>query len=384
MRSVRFLFLAVVALLLLSGCGSLNVDNVLPDKSVEYRREKQAERNLEIPPDLTTRRVNDKMSVPDNFGGVATNYSEYMTDRRLRGADGGRPAGKVVLPENPKVQEVRDGDARWLVVEAPADALWDKVLDFWQDLGVPLQEEDPELGIMRTAWLENTANLSRDFITDAVRKVFDGLYETGLRDQYRVRFERMGDDRTEIYLTHYGMQEKVVQGSTGDVERTVWEPRPRDPNLEAVMLRKLKVYLGAADERERVHKAVGSRRAEPRSQLVQTADGVRLRVGERFDRAWRLVGLALDRVGFAVEDRDRSKGVYYVRYNDPATAEEKEGFFSKLKFWGEDRPERNVEYQVQVAAQDDISEVQVLDAQGRPDRTPTASRILKLIREQLR
>ena len=384
MKSFYRILTTAVAAAVLAGCGGMNVDDVLPDKSVEYKREKQAERNLEVPPDLTTRRVNDKMSVPDNYAGVATNYSEYMADRRLRGAGGGPRTSKAVLPEHPKIKEMRDGDARWLVVDAPADAVWDKVLQFWQDQGILLQEEDPELGIMRTAWLENRANISRDMITNAIRKVFDGLYETSLRDQYRVRFERVGDDRTEIYLTHYGMQEKAINDSTSGVERTVWEPRPRDPNLEAVMLRRMAAFLGAAEERDKVHRAVAQRNKQPRSQLVQGKDAVKLVIGDGFARSWRLVGLALDRVGFAVEDRDRSAGIYYVRYNDPAAESDSGSFLSKLKFWGDDKPDRNIEYRIKVAQRDDLTEVRVLDAKGQLDRTPTAKRILKLIQEQIR
>lgn len=384
MKSIIRIVSMGMAGLVLAACSSVNVDDVLPDKSVEYKREKQAQRNLEIPPDLTTRRINDKMSVPDNFAGAATNYSEYMADRRLRGVGGGARSTGAVLPKDPKIQEMRDGDARWLVVDAPADAVWDKVLEFWQDQGILLEEQDPELGIMRTSWLENRANISSDFITDAVRKVFDGLYETSLRDQYRVRFERVGNNRTEVYLTHYGMEEKLVTDSQGSAENTVWEPRPRDPNLEAVMLRRIKVFLGASQERDRVREAASSKRKQPRSQLVQGKDGVKLMIGDQFARSWRLVGLALDRVGFAVEDRDRSAGIYYVRYNDPSAETEGGGFFSKLKFWGDDKPDRNIEYQVKVEQRDDLSEVRVLDAKGGEDKTSTAKRILKLIQEQIR
>lgn len=383
-KLIRFSTLCV--LIPLAGCGGLNSGKVLPDKAVEYKREKQAGRDLAIPPDLTTRRVNDLMSVPDNFDGVATNYSEYMTDRRLRGVEGGAGARSsgVVLPQKPGITEMRDGDARWLVVDAPADAVWDKVIDFWQDQGLLLLEQDPELGVMRTSWLENRANISRDFLSDAVRKVFDGMYETGLRDQYRVRFERDGDNRTEIFLTHYGMEEKLISGTGGETENTVWEPRPRDPNLEAEMLRRMKVFLGAAEERERVRQVAQGERGETRSQLVQTNDGTRLRIDERYERSWRLVGLALDRVGFAVEDRNRSAGIYYVRYNDPAAESAGGGLLSKLKFWGEDEPERNTEYRVKLEKLGDLTEVQVLDAQDRVDTTPTAARILKLIQEQIR
>ena len=72
-KLLRLPVLLASALSLLA-CSSYNVDEVLPDKAVEYKREKQAERNLELPPDLTSDRINDRMSVPDNFGGVATSY----------------------------------------------------------------------------------------------------------------------------------------------------------------------------------------------------------------------------------------------------------------------------------------------------------------------
>ncbi len=382
MNNIRRILSLALCSLILGACSTIDSEDLVPDKAVEYKREKQASKNLEVPPDLTSTRINDRMSVPDVSAGIATNYSEYVTDRRLRGVGGGGRVGGAVLPEHPKVQEVRDGDARWLVVEGSADAVWDRLLAFWEDQGILLEEQDPELGIMRTAWLENRASIPRDVVTDFLRKTFDGLYETSLRDQYRLRLEKAGDGRTEIYLTHYGMQEKLVTDARGDAENTVWEPRPRDPNLEAVMLRRIKVFLGASEDRAQV--AAKVRREQPRAQLVQGQDGVKLLIGEGFDRAWRLVGLALDRVGFAVEDRNRSAGIYYVRYNDPAAGQESKGFFSRLKFWGDDKPERSTEYQVRLSEQGGNTRVVVFDAQGQRDTSPTAKRILNLLREQLR
>ncbi len=143
----------------LAGCSSLDTDGLIPDKQVEYKREQQAEKNLELPPDLTSSRVNDRMAVPDNFAGVGTNYSEYVVDRNLRGQGGAMRTGGSVLPVNPDMRIERDGDVRWLTIKADPDALWDRVLDFWQDQGVLLTEQDPEAGIMLTSWLENKANL---------------------------------------------------------------------------------------------------------------------------------------------------------------------------------------------------------------------------------
>lgn len=371
----------------LAACSSIDTDEVLPDKAVEYKRERQADRNLEIPPDLTSERINDRMSVPDNFGGVSTSYSEYLSDRELRGVEG--PARQVgrggVLPPIQDIEVRRDGDLRWLVVNAPVDDVWQRVVDFWQENGILMQEQDPTVGIMRTAWLENRAEISRDFVTDTIRKVFDGLYEAGTRDQYRLRLERANDGRTEIYLTHFGMTEQVVQASGGGVENTVWVPRERDPGLEAEMLRRLMVYLGAADERARTQLAARGTREQARSQLLNTRSGTQLLIDDSFSRAWRLVGLALDRVGFAVEDRDRSAGVYYVRYNDPSKQDADQGWLSKLAFWSDDKGIDKVNrYQVKVGSSDNRTVVTVANDKGEPDESPTAIRILTLLQEQIR
>lgn len=384
-------FVSNIALLVLASglvaCGSVNVDNVLPDKKVEYKRERQAEKNLEIPPDLTSDRINDRMSVPDNFGGVSTSYSEYVTDRKLRGVDGAAtPAvGGSVLPEMQDIEVRRDGDVRWLAVNATVEEVWPRVIDFWQENGILMAEEDPTVGVMRTSWLENRAEISRDIVTDTIRKVFDGLYEVGTRDQYRVRLERTERDTTEIYMTHFGMEEQVVQNTEGGVQNTVWVPRERDPDLEVEMMRRLMVFLGAADERARAQLAAGSQRQLTRSQMLKTRDGVQLLIDDSFSRSWRLIGLALDRVGFAVEDRNRSEGIYYVRYNDPSQEEADKGWLSGLAFWSDDKKVDKVNrYQVRVSSQDDRTVVYVADDKGQRSESPTATRILTLLKEQIR
>jgi outer membrane protein assembly factor BamC len=384
-KLLRILISAIIALAL-AACSSGYVDGVLPDKSVEYKREKQAERNLEVPPDLTSDRINDRMSVPDSFGGVSTTYSEYLTDRKLRGADGGaqRVASGNVLPRISDVEVRRDGEARWLLINAPVEDVWQKVISFWQENGILLAEQDPTVGVMRTSWIENRANISRDFITDTIRRALDGLYETGLRDQFRVRLERASQGRAELYLTHYGMEEQVVQGAEGEVANTIWVPRERDPGLEVEMLNRLMVYMGAADERTRARLAARGSEQAKRSQLLNTRDGTQLLIDDSFSRSWRLVGLALDRVGFAVEDRDRSSGIYYVRYNDPSRQDEEKGWLSGLAFWSDDDVDKIRRYQVKIGTSDEQTVVLVADEQGERDNSPTAIRILTLLQEQIR
>ncbi len=379
-------YLVVYAALLfgLAGCGS-NTNDILPDKSVEYKREKQAERSLEVPPDLTSSSIGNSMSIPE-AGGVTASYQDFMI--QSRDAEGTRRVGQgAVLPDIDNIVVKRDGDERWLVISAPPDDVWPRVVDFWQQNGILLQEQDPNVGVMVTAWLENRANIKSDFITDAVRSVFDGLYETGTRDQYRVRLERGQDENsTELFLTHFGMEESLPTDTVGETNQSVWTRRERDPGLESVMLRRLMVFLGQADERAQAQLAARVDSGEQtRSRLSKTRAGTELQIDEGFARAWRLTGLALDRVGFAVEDRDRSVGTYFVRYNDPAARAKKEGWLAKLAFWSDSKDtDDKVRYRVKVDSNDQGSVVTVLDDKGQRDRSATAERILTLIHEQIR
>jgi outer membrane protein assembly factor BamC len=383
MKQTMLRIICVGCLGALLGACSFNTEGVLPDKSVEYKREKQAERNLEVPPDLTSTTLGNSMAIPE-AGGVSASYQDFVVQQRQAGTAGGA-LQSAVLPEIESVTVQRDGDLRWLLIQAPPEAVWPRVVDFWQQNGILLQEQDPTVGVMRTAWLENRANIKRDFVTDAIRSVFEGLYETSLRDQYRVRLEQgPRPGTTELYLTHFGMQEVLTENTAAEAERTVWTPRDRDPGLEAVMLRRLMVYLGAAEERAQTQLAAAGAQQSARSELLKTRDGTMLLIDETFARAWRLTGLALDRVGFAVEDRDRSSGIYYVRYQDPGADMQEEGWLSKLAFWSDDDVDKVNRYQVQVSAGERGAEVVVLDDQGRRQDTKTAERILTLIHEQIR
>jgi hypothetical protein len=196
--------------------------------------------------------------------------------------------------------------------------------------------EIPEAGIMETDWAENRAKLPQDVIRGTLGKVFDSLYSTAERDKFRTRLEKSAETgMVEIYISHRGMYEVYTNEGKTD---TRWQPRPADPELEAEMLRRLMVRLGVEESRAKTMMA-GEQRQD-RAKLSRATDGAgALLLEEAFDRAWRRVGLALDRVGFTVEDRDRSQGLYFVRYVDPEVdgkkKDEDKGFISKLMFWKE-------------------------------------------------
>ncbi len=385
-NKTMFVYLPVLLAFAVTGCSSIpGVDKVLPDRKVEYKKSKQAERNLEIPPDLTKSTIRDNLVIPGAGSSSSATLSRFEKREPTVGAGAAR---RAVLPKVENIEVMRDGDQRWLLIEGDPEDVWFQVVEFWQESGILLEEQDPTVGIILTGWLENLADISSDFVTDTFRKLAGGLYSASTRDQFRVRIEEgLKRGTTELYLTHRGMQETVVQDGAGTVERTLWNPRETDHGLEAAMLRRIMVYLGAADQTARSQLAGAKRKArQPRSHLNKSGDQVLLTVKERFDRAWRLTGVALDHVGFAVEDRDRANGIYYVRYNDPMRSPEQKGWLSKLVFWDVDEADidKESQYQIKLAGVENTTNVLVLDAQGVRSNSETALRILTLIQEQIR
>jgi outer membrane protein assembly factor BamC len=372
-RRLSGLTLSLLAVTL-AGC------SLLPDsRKIDYKSAGKAP-TLEVPPDLSQIARDDRFLVPDSAGKGSATFSAYSADR----TPAEMAKNTTVLPQVDKVRVERSGNQRWLVVAAPADKLWDNVKGFWQETGFIINVERPDAGVMETDWAENRAKIGDDIIRNTLGKLLDSLYSTGERDKFRTRFEPGAEPgTTDVFISHRGMEEVYTSSAKED---TRWQPRAADPELEAEMLRRLMVRLGSDDKRAEV--AVASAKAEPRANLAKADDGAgTLEVYERFDRAWRRVGLALDRVGFTVEDRDRSRGLYFVRYVDPEVDNRKkdEGWMSKLAFWKSSEPPASskVQYRIHVSDAGSQSTVQVLSAEGGTDKSETAKKILGLLLQQL-
>lgn len=374
---------SLVATSLLTGCGiGKKMDKILPDQRLEYKQQREAGENLELPPDLTAASFDDALDIPPASG--VTTYSEYTGTRERRQRV--RGSGEV-LPSVAGVELERSGDKRWLLIDQQPQLVWPQVVAFWRQQGILLVEQEPSIGVMKTDWIENRAEVRRDFVTKVFRKVVDGLYSTSTRDQYRVRIDagaRPGT--TEVYLTHRAMEERLVRNTLGEEANTVWEPAPSDPGKEAAMLRRLMLSLGVSDQQaQRMLAQQGSSAPARRARLVQSGGGA-LVVAEPYRQAWRQIGLALDRSGFAVEDRNRSEGVFFVRYDDPNRRErKKKGLGSRLAFWKNKNKDLGVEqYQVRLSEDQGQTRVTIHDANGNRDTSPTAERILRLLSQEMR
>ena len=369
-------------------CGCQAVSDYF-DRKTDYRSSGPARTlpPLEVPPDLTTPERDGRYVVPEQQTAKSSaTFSEYQAGRR-EGAAATPRAGAAILPAFDSMKVERAGTQRWLVVDAPPEKLWPVLKAFWKENGFELELELPEIGIMETQWAENRAKIPLDPVRRIIGRAFDRAYSTGELDKFRTRLERSPDGAgTEVYISHRGIEE-VLESTrslgTTEVGPTTWQPRPIDPGLEAEFLQRLMVKLGAQEEKAKQLAATGQ--PEFRAELRKGVDGRELlQLFEPFDRAWRRVGLALDRVGFTVEDRDRQKGLYFVRYADPAKAKDERGWFARIFSSDSGAKLKAEQYQVQVTQAGTASQVNVLNKDGSAEASQTASRILSLLHEQLK
>ncbi|MGM9479801.1 outer membrane protein assembly factor BamC [Roseateles sp. NT4] len=372
----------------LAGCST--IDSMFSSDKVDYKAASRQTQGLDVPPDLTQLAKDNRAQVQG--GAITASALSAVKPSNSTNAQS-LVAGSVAANTLGEVRLERSGTDRWLHTSASPEQLWPQIRTFWQERGLEVVKEQPEIGTMETNWGENRAKLPQDFIRSTIGKVFDGLYSTGERDMYRTRVER-GATGTDIFISHRGMQE--VYTSQGR-DSTAWQNRPADPYLEAEMLSRLMLKLGGKeDDAKAVVADAGKPAAATTASTMKVggdAQGAAVRrplsevpdslnVNDGFDRAWRRVGLSLDRHGFTIEDRDRAAGLFYLRYADPEKAGQDEpNFFQRLFGAKASTP---VRYRVSVKAEGVKSTVRVLDERGQAIADDNAKRILSLLMDDLK
>ena len=409
--------------LVLYGCDSIPfVDQVTqPDYKATGRS-----RPLEVPPDLTSATTNDSYAIPGS-----TSYSDFKNGQKQ---DNGQ---SKILPNPDGMKIVRAGAQRWLVVNAPAEKIWPVIRDFWLDMGFAVKKENPETGVMETEWIKQ-GDLNIEEGKKAGIDRFDAWLDdlssgTANRKKFRTRLDRgLQEGTTEIYMTHRSVdatdsgKEKVMTpygyvdtGYKNDTKtQSEQKVDSKDDELDAEILRRLMVKLGVADKRAK--EIIATPVTQKRAEIKKEADGSSfLEIQDPFDRAWRRLGLALDIIGFVIEDKDRSNGIYFVKYADvdiDDSPKKKKGVLDSLMFWsdddkkdkqnkdtsqtkdkplserlkfwgGSDKEKTNPEkqYRIKIVSLDNGGSHVVIEYQdGKRNNSSTANRIISLLYDQLK
>lgn len=355
--------LALIAAFMLAGCGKLvpKLDEVLPDNRVEYRKSKTLP-DLEVPPDLTTDAIRDRMAIPE--GGDTATYSTYQerVAEQKRQQELERTANEAV--------RVLDNE-HVIAVSGATAQIWPQLVELMQELGYELELNDEELGILETTWVENEGELHRE--------------------KFKI-FAEPGEEAGTTVLYVSNRAEELVQQS-GEM---VWQPKARDASREKLLVDRVQQKLAAAigGGREAAGTPASSAAVADADTANAASDGaggvaelvsagggkVYLSVREDFSAAWQSTGLALERAGYDVDQSDKDRGIYYIRVPVREGEVAERGMMSKLKFWGDDEEH---ELQLNLTGVGKKTEVVVLDKKGRWETGSVSKRILDRLHREL-
>ena len=366
--------LIVVLALGLTACSSFS--SLTASDKVDYKKQGEVRGpNLALPPDLITAQADRRFIVQDGTATMSEYSQAVKKSSQMR---------TNVLTGIPGMKIERDGDKRWLVVDKSAASLYPQIKDFWQENGFLLLIDSPSTGIMETDWAENRTKIPQDIIRRTLGKVLDSLYDSGERDKFRTRLEVQKPEVTEIYISHKGAIEVPLKDANTTIS-TRWTVRPSDPELEAIFLTRLMERLGMTQEQAKAQiTTTAAAPKTPKAKLIEDGAETRIEMTQSFDRAWRDVGLALDRSNFTVDDRDRSKGIYFVRYVNPKDLGDSRGWFGRTFGKTDDADKKAKVYRVVVQdrGQNQIV-ISVQDSDGKPENTATGNQLLTTLDRQL-
>lgn len=355
--------LVISSVLVLSACGSLNFD--VGDR-IDYKNSRSINA-LEVPPDLNSPAYDSKFAVIPGSAVSASALAQGSAQSDSR----------AVLPANAGLQIMRDGNVRWLQVSAPAEAVWPKLQEFWRVMGVDLKRDEPRVGIMETDWAENKAEIPLDGIRKLLGKAFEGMYDAGSRDRYKMRLERPSAQATNVYLSHERAEE-IVSG-TG----TKWQYAPSRPELEGEMLNRLMIFMQGGDPAKSAAPIPESTlTAVPVAMTKLDAGQPALLVGGGANDVWIRTGIMLGRIGLSIEGQQREQGIYVATYQGDTRDQEKQGFFTRMFKSDRDVLKIGARYQVQIADAGNRSVITVGDADGSPLNPAIANGLLERLKAE--
>ncbi len=297
LQSLKIL-LPVVIVIGLSGCSYLfGNDGYFRDRGSDYL-EAETIPPIQIPKELDKSSLEQLFVIPPIEAGEAVLTSEFKVPRPDRVAINRHE-------DNIRIQKL--GNRRWVVIDSPPEKVWPRVLQFLADSNIGISMKNPIKGMIETTWLP--------YQDDEVTK-----------NKYRIFIEHsLQHGTSEIHVRHVMVPRSVSGGG-----HLTWPNVSVNPERETWLIDELVGQL-VQDERTSVSFLAQAIDSEVKSKLI-VADGSVPTIEIKLDyaRAWASLGLALDRGGFDVNDKDRENGTYYVSHSDKDDDDQEPGFFSRL------------------------------------------------------
>lgn len=350
-------FILTTLFILLTSCST--TDEIFEDITAPDYVSSSKARKLEIPPDLSEIDSNNAYEIP----GEAKSYKNYL-DKQNNNSNIDNDTKKIIAdPDGMKI--IKSGTLRWLIVEKEPDILWPHIKDFWEEIGFRVVVANKRTGIIETEWTDSD-DIKLDQNSDAISrfdKWLDNLSGFADKRKFRTRVEVGENGSTEIFVSQRSLDaiadqhERIlktrqsgynptelykIEGYIDEDGKKTSKTEVRendDYEIDSEILTRLMIKLGAVDFDAR--KKIANPETLVKAKLVERNNSLYIKMLDPYDRSWRRLGLAIDIMGMVTEDKDRSKGIYYVRYSEQDLPEKKEdeeeGIIDKLMFWSDDK-----------------------------------------------
>lgn len=312
-----------LVVLWVAGCSS---------KGTDFYKHQPSLQSLEVPPDLTLLDVNSGFEIPQ------------IAEAETR---------KVSLANGADVKLNKDGRLRWLTIKAEPQDLWGETKDFWVAYKVDLNWESLKLGVMETRWI---SSYESDFA----------------QDRFRIRLEPgVNKGETDLFISHRGRQEELIDGELFEG----WVKNFNDPELEIEVMGELLSYFGLSTDRKEA--IIDDAKEKPDlAELNLEANIPYLRLNEPYNRSWKFIAQAVNRMDDIVTQRDKKAGWMDVRLSeDGATSDFTPGFALSSQ-------EREI-LRLGLKGDGTATTVTVLTDEGQPDRSELAQKYLRNLQDNL-
>lgn len=365
--------IALTALIGLTLTGCQTLDDIVSAEQVDYKSTVRGQ-PLTLPPDLSQSQINPQYSTHDGVASAAAYNSAVAKANKAHNA------GPAVLPEQAGMKILRSGDIRWLQIDRDAALVYPDLIAFWNNEGFTINRDNPAAGVIETDWAENRAKIPGNFLRRALGSIIDVVSDSGERERFTTRLERV-NNKTEVFISHERMVETQMDR---DGTTFKWLPANEDQGLNAAMLSRLMIFLGAeqAKAEQQVRNPEVVRTVNHNANFIEGETALGLNANSQ--DAYRRVGAALASSGFSIDQSDAASGTFVVRYLDTDTGEKRQesNIFSRL--FGDKGNVTPLPYTIRVSpSADQLSVITVLDQQGNIDRSDTARRILTVLQDCL-
>ncbi len=343
--------MALTALSILNSCNYLMGDEGLfPNRDDDYL-EAQTLQPMAIPDQLDSYTLDQLYVVPERFSSLAA-FEDIPMPKPIETR---RREGVII-------QSLSDN--RWIVIDATPGQVWPLVRDYWTELQIILDHEDPSNGIMETSWVEVGSD-------DEKRHKYRITIEPGLHSGY-----------SEIYVLHL---ENLISDPVPIAAS--WPENSVSPDLERQILTSISQYLADRNDVYQASSAsllAGSIEAASKANIIENESGEpMLELKVDYNRAWVQIRQALESAEITIVESDRDQSFYNVLFAGIIEEEDEPGFIGRWFGAGSDDLAEAKGFNVRLMEIDDVINVVTESIESSEDSSQLTQELLQVIDENL-